>query len=240
MKENTASPLPADLAARPLSLWEIVKENKVWFLCMFVFLLVGAYFLMRIQTGDFILYFSENRTPFGEFFFTWFTKVGEEPTYLALVFIFLFIRFRYAALVGATGIVTMIVSFGSKAFFGHDRPILFFEKLGNLDTVNLIDGVHTVTGQTSFPSGHTMSGFALFGILAFLLKEKNFLNFVCFIIALLIGISRIYLVQHFLKDIYVGATMGVVIALLLYWFQSKFPKNEKNLIDRRIRFKKRA
>ena len=134
----------------------------------------------------------------------------------------------------------MIISFSSKAFFAHDRPILFFEKLGTLDTINLIDDVYEVTGQTSFPSGHTMSGFALFGILAFILGRKNLIGTLCFITALLIGISRIYLVQHFLKDIYLGAIMGSTIALYIYWFQSRYPINEKKLLDRRINYKKRV
>jgi membrane-associated phospholipid phosphatase len=134
----------------------------------------------------------------------------------------------------------MIISFTSKAFFAHDRPILYFEKLGNLDTINLVEGVYEVTGQTSFPSGHTMSGFALFGILAFLVGKKNIVGTICFITALLVGISRIYLVQHFLKDVYLGAIMGSTIALCIYWFQSRYSINENKLIDRRINYKKRV
>ena len=37
--------------------------------------------------------------------------------------------------------------------------------------------------------------------------------------ALLVGISRIYLVQHFLKDIYLGSILGVLAALLMYFLQ---------------------
>lgn len=134
--------------------------------------------------------------------------------------------------------MTTIVSFSSKSFFAHDRPVAFFEKLGNLDSINLIDGVYNIAGQTSFPSGHTMSGFALFGILALLLPKKNSTGFICFVIALLIGISRVYLVQHFLKDIYLGALMGSLIALLLFWWQSHIPIDEKNWFDRKIQLKK--
>lgn len=207
---------------------------------MLFFLIVGGYLLSQIETGDSIFYFSDNRTPYGDLFFVWFTKVGEIATYLILVIYFLFIRFRYSLIIGLTGITTMIISFSSKAFFAHDRPILFFEKLGNLDSINLIDGVYEVTGQTSFPSGHTMSGFALFGILAFLVGRKNLIGTLCFITALLIGISRIYLVQHFLKDIYLGAIMGSILALFIYWFQSRYPINENNLLDRQINYKKRV
>jgi len=224
----------------PPTFIELIRVNKTWFIGMLLFILIGAYLLSQIETGDSVFFFSDNRTPERNFFFVWFTKVGELVTYLLLIIAFLFVRFRYSLLVALTGIITMIISFSSKAFFAHDRPILFFEKLGNLNSINLIEGVYEVTGQTSFPSGHTMSGFALFGILTFILGRKNLIGTLCFITALLIGISRIYLVQHFLKDVYLGAIMGSTIALCIYWFQSRFPINENKLIDRRINYKKRV
>ena len=224
----------------PPTFLEIIKENKAWFIGMLVFTIIGGFLLTQIETGDSILYFSNNRTPSSNFFFFWVTKISEIATYFILVIYFLFVRYRYSLIIGLTGIITMIISFSSKAFFAHDRPILYFEKLGNLDTINLVEGVYEVTGQTSFPSGHTMSGFALFGILAFIVSRKNTVGTICFITALLIGISRIYLVQHFLKDIYLGGIMGSVIALFIYWFQSRYPINENKLIDRRINYKKRV
>ena len=202
---------------------------------------MGAGLLSYIDTGQSIFWFSDRRKPFWDFFFTWFTKVGEEPTYFLLAFVFLFVRFRSAALVGAVGIITTIVAFLLKTFFAHDRPILFFEKLGQLDLIQLIDGVHTVTGQTAFPSGHTMSGFALFGFLAFLLKRKKGLALLLFLIAFMVGLSRIYLVQHFLKDVYAGALVGTLIAIVLYLWQAKYPPDPaKRRIDRRFRFKRRG
>lgn len=219
---------------KPITLARIIHENKAWYFSFVVFLIVGGIALTQIKTGDFIYFFSNSRTPFGDFFFAWFTKVGEEPTYILLILACLFIRFRYSILISITGIVTMIVSFSSKSFFLHDRPILYFEKLDKLDTLNLIEGVYNITGQTSFPSGHTMSGFALFGILALLLPKKNLTGLFCFLTALLIGISRVYLVQHFLKDIYLGAIMGTTIALLLFWLQSHIPKNEAHWFNRKI------
>ena len=228
------------LARTPVSFLDIIRQNKVWFICFLLFLVIGGIMLLRSQVGDAIFFFSRNRSPFGNFFFTWFTKVGEHATYVFLVIFFLFIRFRYSVLLAVTGITVMIVSFLSKGFFLHDRPKLFFEKLGNTDAVTLVEGVYQVTRQTSFPSGHTMSGFALFGMLAFILRGQKVMGFICFLTALLIGISRIYLVQHFLKDVYVGAIFGVAIALLLFWLHSALPKNENRWYDRRFLLKKRV
>ena len=64
-----------------------------------------------------------------------------------------------------------------------------------------------------------MSAFALYAFIAFCLPNKKLVSLILFLFALLVGISRIYLVQHFLKDVYLGAIMGVMIGILLFWAQ---------------------
>ena len=78
-----------------------------------------------------------------------------------------------------------------------------------------------LTGQNSFPSGHTMSGFALYTIVALLWNQKSWGGLIAVSFAVLTGISRIYLVHHFLEDVVSGAIVGVLIALIIYYFQMK-------------------
>lgn len=219
---------------------DIIKKNKVWFSIYFLALALATVGLFKMQTGELITYFSEHRTPFVDDFFRIATQIGEEPFYIALVIIYLFVRFRYSLMIASIGIIVTIVSFLSKSFFLHDRPKMFFEKLQQFDQIKLVEDVHVVTGQTSFPSGHTMSGFALFGFLAFLLSNKKIGGLLCILMAILIGISRVYLVQHFLKDIYLGSIMGTFISMLLYWWQDSKPIDESKWYDRKIKLKKRA
>ena len=37
-------------------------------------------------------------------------------------------------------------------------------------------------------------------------------GFLCFLLALIVGISRIYLFQHFLKDVFFGGILGILVA----------------------------
>jgi len=164
--------------------------------------------------------------------------MGEHFLYLFALIALLFVRFRYALMIPLIGVVVTIVSFLMKGYFLHDRPTTYFRKLEQFDQVNVIDGVALLLGQSSFPSGHTMSAFALYGFLALILPKKNWLGPLMLIIALLIGISRIYLVQHFLKDIYLGAIMGTFIALLLYYLQTLIPINPKRWLDQYIFYPK--
>ncbi|MCB0706376.1 MAG: phosphatase PAP2 family protein [Saprospiraceae bacterium] len=201
---------------------KVLSENKLYFICFLGFALIGGGLLLYMSQGDLIFWASQNRTAFTDYLFIYGTRMGEELVYVLLFVGFLFYRVRLSLAVAATGLLTMGISFISKSFFLHDRPALYFKKLDILDQINLVQGVELHTGATSFPSGHTMSAFALFGLLALLLpKERKNWSLALFALALLVALSRVYLVQHFLKDIYLGAWMGVFISLLLYFLLTR-------------------
>ncbi len=210
---------------------KIIKSNVLFFTGVALFIVIAGAVLLNIEKGEAILYFSDHRAPFGDFFFKYFTKLGEEPIYIFFIGLFLFIRFRYAILVPVAGASALLISFALKSYFAHPRPFAFFTNNNFIDQLNLVDGVALYKAMTSFPSGHTTSAFAVFGIVALLYYKKPILGLVLFFFALLVGISRIYLVQHFLEDVYFGAILGTVIAMILFWLQAKIPYNENKWFD---------
>ena len=214
----------------------LISQNAFFFGCFSLFLLIGGISLISIEQGDLLLYFSNHRSYFGDLFFKYGTKLGEEWAFIGTLVLFLFIRFRYALLIPLIGLVVTIISYLSKTFFLHPRPSEYYKTLGTLQDINLVEGVHLVKGLSSFPSGHTMAGFALFSLTAFLLNQKKGLAVLLFFCALVVGISRVYLVQHFLKDVYLGAIMGVLIAMAIYAFQARFPVNSDWKMDGKMEF----
>ena len=69
----------------------------------------------------------------------------------------------------------------------------------------------------SFPSGHATIAVALYGFVAYLIihflkstKQKLTTIFFALIFILLIGISRIYLGEHYLSDVYSGYLLGTL------------------------------
>ena len=82
-----------------------------------------------------------------------------------------------------------------------------------------IFGIKTTSG--SFPSGHTANVFALAVLFSNYFNLTTELILVFFVLASLIGISRIYLDKHYIIDVVGGAIFGVLFANLgLYlWLQ---------------------
>jgi len=217
----------------------ILKENATYFSCFALFLVLSSCLLLFIDKGEAILFFSENRTDFGDLFFSFFTKVGEEYTYILLMLAMAFVRFRYVLLFPILGVLVTILSKVTKTFFAQPRPITFFRGEGMEEVLNFVDGIKLYMGNTSFPSGHTMSGFALFTLLALMLSRKKTMAVGLFLIAFLIGLSRVYLVQHFYMDIFAGGILGVLLAVILFWLQNQIPVDEANWYDKSLHLSKR-
>ncbi len=197
-----------------------------------VFILVGGIYLSQSGKADAILFFSENRSPLLNETFKFITRLGEAPMYFLIGIAALAVRLRYSLLVALTGLSVLGVSQALKYFFAEDRPITFFAKQNLTGKVNLIEGVDVHSGASSFPSGHTMAAFALYTLLILLLPTKKRYVALLFSLALLVGISRIYLVQHFWQDVYAGGIFGAVLATLIYVGQSRFETSNSGRLDR--------
>ncbi len=134
--------------------------------------------------------------------FTWITALGDTrlvAAVLALAALWLGLRGRIALLLGlVTALGTDLVSVMLfKAAFGRPRSGL---------------GYFTETSG-SFPSGHAALGVAFFGMLAFIAWRTCRLGpvtaaFLGAMTALLIGLSRLYLVEHYLSDVLAGWGLG--------------------------------
>ena len=122
--------------------------------------------------------------------------------------------------IGATCALSMIIDFIScnvllKNIVARPRPdIIFWNE-------NLFFTPH----DWSFPSGHTAVSFA--AAAAILLYNRK-LGIPAVIIAILIGFSRVYLCVHWFSDVFCGALLGILCALLAY-FAVKFITDKKSV-----------
>ncbi len=210
---------------------EIFKRNRFYFFLIALFVMLGGIYLSVAGKGDAIFYFSDRRSVPGDAFFKAVTLFGEAYLYFIIALAALAIRLRYTLLVAITGFVVMGVSYGLKSLFQQDRPFAFFRNEGLIEKINLVQGVDIHTGATSLPSGHTMSAFALYGLLALLLPNRKRIAAPLFLLALLVGFSRIYLVQHFWIDVYWGAITGTLLAMIIFAVQNRYEYRPNARID---------
>lgn len=70
--------------------------------------------------------------------------------------------------------------------------------------------------DTSFPSGHTATAFA--GAVAIALEMDTAFGLVCVAIAILMGISRLYVGVHYPTDVLAGAAIGIFCALFICYY----------------------
>ena len=212
----------------------MIKKNLYFFVPFFIALIVGALLLLTNEKGTFVLYFATERKPVIDSIFVYITRFGEELVYAAMALVFLFVRFRYSLLIGVLGVLSLVISLALKSLFKMPRPGFVYWMDNYCQDVHYIPDFYVSVSQTSsFPSGHTLSAFSLYCFAALIIKKKAW-GLLFFSIALLVGISRIVLTQHFLMDVYAGAICGVLVAMGVYLLQSRIPSSPTRLLDKNV------
>jgi len=214
---------------------QLCCENKnLSFWIPFILIgLIATIFLVQIEKSDVIKYFSDHRTDFYDSFFAFITKLGEPIIFIIIGLLLLTRRYLDTLILLLLSAVLSIVSFTLKSVFAHPRPrIILQDQIGN--EIIPVEGIHIFSGHTSFPSGHTLAAFALFTYVALLIKSP-IIKILSLIIAVFVGISRVYLIQHFYEDIFFGMWLGVFFGALAYLTnQYFFLKYKGNFIAGRI------
>jgi undecaprenyl-diphosphatase len=106
-------------------------------------------------------------------------------------------------LVAATALTTSLVNTLLKYAVQRERPPTII-----LDPEPLME----VPTTSSFPSGHTSTSFACAFVLSRLAPR---LTVPVFVLATLIGVSRIYVGVHYPLDVLAGAVLGILVATAL-------------------------
>lgn len=147
-----------------------------------------------------------------------FTFLGSTLFIIILVLLFLgcFIFFKKrnkGFVVAATLIISTVINNVIKLIIRRDRP----------SVLRLVEE-HTF----SYPSGHAMAAFSMYGILIYLViksnlskKMKLIFSIILGIIPVLVGMSRIYLGAHYASDIIGGFLVSGIILLTITYYIDK-------------------
>jgi membrane-associated phospholipid phosphatase len=196
----------------------IITNNKYFFLPFVVTWMLLGFVLIIFPKTDIHLFLNNYHNPFFDVLFIYITHLGDGLLPVVLGVVLLFFSFRKGLTLGLGATVAgLLAQFGKRVLFPHNlRPKALLQDSYELYFVPGVE-VHSFF---SFPSGHTTTAFCVLFILASFVKNKAAkLGF--FGLALIVGYSRIYLSQHFLVDVYFGALIGVISAIIsIYIFQS--------------------
>jgi len=196
-----------------------IKDYPAFLIPYVLFVLGAGWALLSVDKANLHLWLNSYHSPFLNEFFKYYTEVGASIPYV-LVFFLLFNKYRTAIFVLAAVSVTALIVQIIKHALNFPRPLKFFEQNFPDVQLPLVPGVRVFTNH-SFPSGHSAAAFALFFSFALLTKNR-YLQFLCFVGALLVGYSRIYLSQHFLSDVFAGSLVAVVVTLLIKMYMDTF------------------
>ena len=125
----------------------------------------------------------------------------------------------FAVLVG-----TLLTNLVMKPLFARPRPYVYYADNPLYMAWYDFAGAH-IESDKSFPSGHTTAAFEL-GVAMFLALNKKY-SWIFPVFSALVGLSRIYLMVHYVTDVMGGVVVGVVAGVAGYFIMKAITKNKK-------------
>jgi membrane-associated phospholipid phosphatase len=206
-----------------MQLISTLRENKLFFILYILLLLIGIYPLLAFNKVALFLKINSLHHPFLDQFFYYTTFLGSKYTYVLFMAVLLFKKLATRRLlIGASSFI------GMSAIVQGLKRIMFSQQLRPITLIPADAPLHLVEGilpdtHLSFPSGHAATIFTAVCFIHLLAKKKHPLfSIFLILLALAVTYSRVYLCQHFYRDVYIGALIGgctapVVYTVLMGW-----------------------
>lgn len=159
---------------------------------------------------EFLYVLEKIRDPFLNKLFLALTTFGEETAFLVIgLIVFWCFSKRRGYYLMSVGFLGTITSQAMKIACRVPRP---WVKDPNF---TILEEAREAAAGYSFPSGHTQTAVGTFGAIA-RTSEGDYTRFLCIMLAVLVGISRMYIGVHTPADVLVGALISVVYIFALY------------------------
>lgn len=197
-----------------------------------IFFISGAFVLLFTKRGDVVLLINRYSRLEWDHAVAMLTNIGLGSYMAFAAALMSFYKLRHAATgllnLGLIGIFTNVLKEMFKDVF--TRPLHYFL----YDDLSRFIYTADLNYYSSFPSGHSMTIFGMLAFFAFLANNRIASVFL-FILSVLVGFSRIYMLQHFFVDVYAGAFLGIFSLLITIWLtEDRLHFLKRGIFDRSI------
>lgn len=195
----------------------LINQHKAFFYLFFSFQALGLLVINTVNHGTILMKINSLFNSFFNTFFEFVTYLGDGLLFLLLILFLSTIKYRHSIIFAFGFVISGGLAQLIKNIIQAPRPKNYFE---SIDHLNVADN-WTLYSNYSFPSGHTTTAFCIATLLVLSFKFSNSIKMTLFTIALIVGISRIYLLQHFFLDVYAGAILGTFSGLIIFYYFDK-------------------
>lgn len=188
----------------------VIREYKTYFTLYLLCLLVGLGLSWSVPKTASLLWINGHNTVFLDYFFKYYTYLGDGLFCLAVFFLVFFLGKRRIAVLGFLCFLgSALVTQALKYICAINRPSAVIQ-----EGLHRVEGVHLAVFNT-FPSGHATTIFSFLFFWVVIFKQKKY-SIAALVLGLLGVYSRVYLAQHFVIDITTGAFIGTLVSVWVY------------------------
>lgn len=191
----------------------------------FLYSILAVTPLLLLDKGTVFSFLNRLHHGFLDRFFEYMTYLGDATYALGLLLFFLYkkpLKWAFSFTLGFAFHALFVHLFKQWLAHGMLRPYGYYSEISQLAQFHWIDGV-SMKMLNSFPSGHTTTAFFFASFIACYLGHRV-MTYALLVLALLAGISRVYLGQHWFVDVYAGALFGLSSTALALWIIWVFPR----------------
>lgn len=141
------------------------------------------------------------------------TQLGDALIFYPLIIIFLFYAPKLWQVLLTSSVITLVVSAYLKVYLIVPRPACVFDNYGFVIMGKIL------TGNTSLPSGHSMTAFMASSLLLFAFMPKKISYKIVWSLSILtlgftIAFSRVGVGAHYPFDVIIGVAIGFIAAII--------------------------
>lgn len=188
-------------------IWVNIVQHKLLaaFFFLFIILALTVIWSFGSKLDDLVFLFLNKHAPRSRFvddLMVVFTQIGNGLTAFLLAGLYFLLKQRIFAFQFLLGTVTLwLIVELTKLLVGRKRPYFV------MDTMRIV-GSKAI--GFSFPSGHTSQAFFMATIFSQSFNMPWYLILVMYVLAVITGITRIYLGAHYPRDVIAGAFLGTI------------------------------